>query len=133
MAKTVIFKGKETFGKDFTIIDTHANVKLVSNGMRAILNAIDKYEEKQAKAKKPVTLMDYQDIISDEVITQTGKLLGLSTEDTKKLENVSYSEVFNFYSKAANEFADMEIPSVDKIKQSLVGSNEEAVNTKAPK
>lgn len=133
MAKTVTFKGKEIFGKDFTIVDTHTNVKLVSNGMRTILEAIDNYEEKQAKAKKPVTLMDYQDIISDAVIAQTGKLLGLSEEDSKKLENVSYSEVFNFYSKTANDFADMEIPSVDRIKQSLVASNEEVTNTKDPK
>lgn len=132
MAKQVVFKGKEVLGKDFTIVDTHTNVKKVSNGMRAILEDLDKYEERQAKAKKPVTLMDYQDIISDEVIVQTGKLLGLSEEDTKKLENVSYSELFIFYSKAAEEFADMDIPSVDKIKESLQATNEVA-NEKDPK
>ena len=132
MAKQVVFKGKEVLGKDFTIVDTHTNVKKVSNGMRAILEDLDKYEERQAKAKKPVTLMDYQDIISDEVIAQTGKLLGLSEEDTKKLENVSYSELFTFYSKAAEEFADMDIPSVDKIKESLQATNEVA-NEKDPK
>lgn len=119
MSKKVEFKAKDVLGKDFTIVDTCANVKTVNNGMRAILNDLDKYEEKQAKAKKPVTLMDYSDIISTEVIKQTAKLLGLDEADAKKLENTSYSDIFAFYSKAANDFADMEIPTVDKIKQSL--------------
>lgn len=123
MAKTVVFKGKEAFGKDFAIVDTFNNVKLLNKGMRRILDAIDAYEEKQAKAKKNVTLMDYQDIISGLVIEETGKLLGLSKEDTKKLENVSYSEVFKFYSKATNDFLDMQVPDVTDIKGALTAGN----------
>ena len=131
MAKTVVFKGKDTFGKDFTIVDTFNNVKLLNKGMRRILDAIDDYEEKQAKAKKNVTLMDYQDIISDLVIEETGKLLGLDKEDTKKLENVSYSEVFKFYSQASNDFLDMQVPDVTDIKKALTAGN--ATNEEDPK
>lgn len=131
MAKTVVFKGKDTFGKDFTIVDTFNNVKLLNKGMRRILDAIDDYEEKQAKAKKNVTLMDYQDIISGLVIEETGKLLGLGKEDTKKLENVSYSEVFKFYSQASNDFLDMQVPDVSDIKKALTAGN--ATNEEDPK
>lgn len=131
MAKTVVFKGKDTFGKDFTIVDTFNNVKLLNKGMRRILDAIDDYEEKQAKAKKNVTLMDYQDIISSLVIEETGKLLGLGKEDTKKLENVSYSEVFKFYSQASNDFLDMQVPDVTDIKKALTAGN--ATNEEDPK
>ena len=131
MAKTVVFKGKDTFGKDFTIVDTFNNVKLLNKGMRRIIDAIDDYEEKQAKAKKNVTLMDYQDIISSLVIEETGKLLGLGKEDTKKLENVSYSEVFKFYSQASNDFLDMQVPDVTYIKKALTAGN--ATNEEDPK
>lgn len=131
MAKTVVFKGKDTFGKDFTIVDTFNNVKLLNKGMRRILDAIDDYEEKQAKTKKNVTLMDYQDIISSLVIEETGKLLGLGKEDTKKLENVSYSEVFKFYSQASNDFLDMQVPDVTDIKKALTAGN--ATNEEDPK
>lgn len=131
MAKTVVFKGKDTFGKDFTIVDTFNNVKLLNKGMRRIIDAIDDYEEKQAKAKKNVTLMDYQDIISSLVIEETGKLLGLGKEDTKKLENVSYSEVFKFYSQASNDFLDMQVPDVTDIKKALTAGN--ATNEEDPK
>ena len=131
MAKTVFFKGKDTFGKDFTIVDTFNNVKLLNKGMRRIIDAIDDYEEKQAKAKKNVTLMDYQDIISSLVIEETGKLLGLGKEDTKKLENVSYSEVFKFYSQASNDFLDMQVPDVTDIKKALTAGN--ATNEEDPK
>lgn len=126
MAKTVTFKAKDVLGKDFTIIDSNKNIKLVSKEMRELLENIDKYETKQAKDKKPVTVMDYQDIISDRVIKGTGKLLSLTKEDTDKLEDMSYSDVFKFYADVADKFLAMKIPDPTDIVEGLQAMNDVA-------
>ena len=132
MAKTVTFKAKDVLGKDFTIIDSNKNIKLVSKEMRELLENIDKYETKQAKDKKPVTVMDYQDIISDRVIKGTGKLLSLTREDTDKLEDMSYSDVFKFYADVADKFLAMKIPDPTDIVEGLQAMND-AAEEKDPK
>lgn len=132
MAKTVTFKAKDVLGKDFTIIDSNKNIKLVSKEMRELLENIDKYETKQAKDKKPVTVMDYQDIISDRVIKGTGKLLSLTKEDTDKLEDMSYSDVFKFYADVADKFLAMKIPDPTDIVEGLQAMND-AAEEKDPK
>ena len=132
MAKTVTFKAKDVLGKDFTIIDSNKNIKLVSKEMRELLENIDKYETKQTKDKKPVTVMDYQDIISDRVIKGTGKLLSLTKEDTDKLEDMSYSDVFKFYADVADKFLAMKIPDPTDIVEGLQAMND-AAEEKDPK
>ena len=132
MAKTVTFKAKDVLGKDFTIIDSNKNIKLVSKEMRELLENIDKYETKQTKDKKPVTVMDYQDIISARVIKGTGKLLSLTKEDTDKLEDMSYSDVFKFYADVADKFLAMKIPDPTDIVEGLQAMND-AAEEKDPK
>lgn len=124
MSKVVKFDAKNMLGKDFEVIDSFKNVKKVNAGVRGIFEAIDEYETKQTKAHKPVTMMDYQDIVASRVIENTGALLGLSKEDTAKLEDMSYSDVFKFYSKVANGFLDMDIPDPSAIKSVIQGGSE---------
>lgn len=133
MAKTVTFNAKDVLGKDFTIVDTNKNIKLVSKGMRNLLEAIDKYETKQQEANKPVTVMDYIDIISENVITETGKLLGLTKADTAKLEDMSYSDVFEFYSKVVDKFLAMKVPDPTDIQQGIEAMNKAAAEEQDPK
>lgn len=127
MAKVVNFSaGKDLFGRDFKVIDTLNNIKLVNNQMRDMFNDIEKYENKQAEAKKPVTVMDYQDIISKHVIAGSAELLGLSKADGKKLETISYSDVFDFYADAADKFLSMQVPDPTDIKNSIQSMNDAA-------
>lgn len=112
MAKVVSFKAKNVFGKDFNIVDTYDNVKKLNQGLIAMLKAIDELESKK---KDNVTLMDYQEVISEEVITQTGKILGLTKTDAEKLKDMSYSEVFDFYKEITDKFLHMAVPSVEGI------------------
>lgn len=126
MAKVVSFSAKETLGKDFKIIDTLENMHLVNQNMRDMFEAIDKYETKQAKDKQPVTVMDYQDIISKYVIKGVASLLGLTKEDAKKLDTMSYSDVFGFYSNVANKFLSMEVPDPTAIRQGIEDMNKAA-------
>ncbi len=133
MAKTVTFDAKEVLGKEYTVIDSNKNIKIVSKGMRNLLEAIDNYETKQAKEEKPVTVMDYVEIIDENVIAETGKLLGLTKTETAKLEDMSYSDVFKFYSKVVNDFLAMKVPNPTDIQNGIKAMNEVANEEKDPK
>ena len=133
MAKTVTFDAKEVLGKEYTVIDSNKNIKIVSKGMRNLLEAIDNYETKQAKEEKPVTVMDYVEIIDENVIAETGKLLGLTKTETAKLEDMSYSDVFKFYSKVVNDFLAMKVPDPTDIQNGIKAMNEVANEEKDPK
>lgn len=137
MAKVIKFDaGKAVFGKEFAIVDTFDNVQLVNKGVRRILEAIDKYDTDQNNSQKPSYLYDYQDIIAPLVIDEAGKLLGLSKEETKKLKGISYSEVFNFYKNAAQDFVSISIPSMELLSgafKSLATANDEEFAKQSPK
>lgn len=130
MAKVVSFKAKNVFGKDFHIVDTYDNVKKLNQGLIAMLKAIDELESKK---KDNVTLMDYQEVISEEVITQTGKILGLTKTDAEKLKDMSYSEVFDFYKEITDKFLHMAVPSVEGIRKAFGGSQVVEEEEKDPK
>lgn len=130
MAKVVSFKAKNVFGKDFNIVDTYDNVKKLNQGLIAMLKAIDELESKK---KDNVTLMDYQEVISEEVITQTGKILGLTKTDAEKLKDMSYSEVFDFYKEITDKFLHMAVPSVEGIRKAFGGSPVVEEKEKDPK
>ena len=133
MAKTVTFDAKEVLGKEYTVIDSNKNIKIVSKGMRNLLEEIDNYETKQAKEEKPVTVMDYVEIIDENVIAETGKLLGLTKTETAKLEDMSYSDVFKFYAKVVKEFLAMKVPNPTDIQNGIKAMNEVANEEKDPK
>lgn len=112
MSKSVTLKAEAVFGKNFTVVDTGKNVKLINAGLKKMYEAIDKMETNKGEQ---TTVMDYQETIQPVVIEETGKLIGLDKADTKKLEDISYSELFGFYSKAVNEFLGMDAPNVREI------------------
>ena len=82
MAKVVSFKAKNVFGKDFNIVDTYDNVKKLNQGLIAMLKAIDELESKK---KDNVTLMDYQEVISEEVVKYGGVVEDSLTKKTSFL------------------------------------------------
>lgn len=102
MAKTVTLKATTVLGKDFTIMDSMENIKKINEGIKQIYKRIDALDQK----KETVLFAEYNEVITDEVVKQVAKLLGLSKDDAKKLEDMSYNDLFTFYSTAVNEYAD---------------------------
>lgn len=125
MAKTATLKAKDVLGKDFTIIDSMNNIKKINAGMKAIYKSIDDMDKKN----KDATFADYNDAITEEVVKQVSNLLNLNKEDSEKLSTMSYSEMFDFYSKAVNDFTGMHTPSVremqNRIDQAQSTTNED--------
>ncbi|MCC4405601.1 hypothetical protein LMB75_05765 [Limosilactobacillus reuteri] len=113
MAKTVTLKATTVLGKDFTIMDSMGNIKKINEGIKQIYKRIDALDQK----KETVLFAEYNEVITDEVIKQVAKLLDLSKDDAKKLEDMSYNDLFTFYSTAVNEFTGMTTPSVREMQK----------------
>ena len=113
MAKTVTLKATTVLGKDFTIMDSMANIKKINEGIKQIYKRIDTLDQK----KETVLFAEYNEVITDEVVKQVAKLLDLSKDDAKKLEDMSYNDLFTFYSTAVNEFTGMTTPSVREMQK----------------
>ena len=113
MAKTVTLKATTVLGKDFTIMDSMENIKKINEGIKQIYKRIDALDQK----KETVLFAEYNEVITDEVIKQVAKLLDLSKDDAKKLEDMSYNDLFTFYSTAVNEFTGMTTPSVREMQK----------------
>lgn len=122
MAKTATLKSANILGKDMKIMDSMTNIKKINAGMKAIWKRLDALDEKE----EPVTIAEYNDAITDEVVKQVAKLLDLSKEDSKKLENMSYSDLFDFYSKVVNDFTGMTAPSVRGMQERMDRAVQEA-------
>ena len=122
MAKVVTFKAKEVLGQDFSVMDSNRNIKKLNKCLKDIYNAMTKLD-----GTKNSTLMDYIEAISELVIKGTADLLKLGKEDADKLSDMSYSEIFNFYSKTVNEFTGMTVPSVRAMEENAKSAIE---NTK---
>lgn len=113
MAKTVTLKATTVLGKDFTIMDSMGNIKKINEGIKQIYKRIDTLDQK----KETVLFAEYNEVITDEVVKQVAKLLDLSKDDAKKLEDMSYNDLFTFYSTAVNEFTGMTTPSVREMQK----------------
>lgn len=113
MAKTVTLKATTVLGKDFTIMDSMENIKKINEGIKQIYKRIDTLDQK----KDSVLFAEYNEVITDEVVKQVAKLLDLSKDDAKKLEDMSYNDLFTFYSTAVNEFTGMTTPSVREMQK----------------
>ena len=113
MAKTVTLKATTVLGKDFTIMDSMENIKKINEGIKQIYKRIDALDQK----KETVLFAEYNEVITDEVVKQVAKLLDLSKDDAKKLEDMSYNDLFTFYSTAVNEFTGMTTPSVREMQK----------------
>ncbi|OCW61564.1 hypothetical protein [Limosilactobacillus reuteri] len=113
MAKTVTLKATTVLGKDFTIMDSMGNIKKINEGIKQIYKRIDALDQK----KETVLFAEYNEVITDEVVKQVAKLLDLSKDDAKKLEDMSYNDLFTFYSTTVNEFTGMTTPSVREMQK----------------
>lgn len=123
MAKVVEINAKSWgLEKDYRLIDTPQNVKQISKDVREMFKKIsemDNEANRRAKAleegkdvsKLPVYFVtDYQLVVLDAVIKSLSALMHLTKEESKKLEDVSYSDMFNIYQELATKFIQMQIP-----------------------
>lgn len=115
MSKVVTLNAKDVLGKDYQVIDSFENVKKTSKGLIAMLNAMDEVETKAKEEKRDPLLPEYALVIDEYIIKNVAKLLNLGTEDTKKLSEMSRSDVAKFYEKVAEEFCQMRVPSMGAI------------------
>lgn len=123
MAKVVTFNAKDVLGQDFSVMDSTENVKKVSEGLKNVFAAIEKVDKEHPKNDQ--TVMDYNDAIVDAVVADTAELLHLSKEDSKKLQSMSYSEIFEFYNEVADKFLSMKVPSVQMMQETLANQSQE--------
>ena len=115
MSKVVTLNAKDALGKDYPVIDSFENVKKTSKGLIAMLNAMDEVETKAKEEKRDPLLPEYALVIDEYIIKNVAKLLNLGAEDTKKLTEMSRSDVAKFYEKVAEEFCQMRVPSMGAI------------------
>ena len=113
MAKTATLKAKNVLGKDFTIMDSMTNIKKINGGIKEIYKRINEIDNKE---DNPL-FAEYNEVITEEVVKQVAKLLDLTKEDAKKLENMSYNDLFVFYSTAVNSFTGMDAPRVRQMRE----------------
>ena len=128
MAKTVTLKATNVLSKDFTIMDSMGNIKKINEGIKQIYKRIDDLDQK----KETVLFAEYNEVITDEVVKQVAKLLNLSKDDAKKLEDMSYNDLFTFYSTAVSEFTGMTTPSVRQMQKNQEKAMQ-ALNNEDPK
>lgn len=123
MAKVVEINAKSWgLEKDYRLIDTPQNVKQISKDVREMFKKISEMdneanrrtkalEEGKDVSKLPVYFVtDYQLVVLDAVIKSLSALMHLTKEESKKLEDVSYSDMFNIYQELATKFIQMQIP-----------------------
>ena len=118
MSKVLIFDAKDTvLGKEYAVLDSMKNIKLVSSNVQKMFTEMDAMEtKKHEEGKATIILADYSDIVYPLIIDGVVKLLGLTGEDKKKLEdNVSFDEIKKFYEKVVNSFLDMQLPTNDRL------------------
>lgn len=121
MTKTVKFNAKDIFGKNFEIMDSFNNVKLVQNGLDKVYKAMDKADEEHTDKDGQIntSLLDYSNAIVPVILNETAVLLGLNKEDKEKLKGLSYSVIQDFYSQACEEFAGIPLPTVQSMQKQI--------------
>lgn len=125
--KQVEFKASDVFGRNFTIQDTMNNMKIVQQGMINVNNAINKLEEEKQKVDKNAVIywVDYSVAITPVILNSVCTLLGLTTkEDKKKMENLSYSYIQDFFVKACKEFTGIEPNTVQSMQRDMERARE---------
>lgn len=125
--KQVEFKASDVFGRNFTIQDTMNNMKIVQQGMINVNNAINKLEEEKQKEDKNAVIywVDYSVAITPVILNSVCTLLGLTAkEDKKKMENLSYSYIQNFFVKACKEFTGIEPNTVQSMQRDMERARE---------
>ena len=103
------------------------NMKIVQQGMINVNNAINKLEEEKQKEDKNAVIywVDYSVAITPVILNSVCTLLGLTAkEDKKKMENLSYSYIQNFFVKACKEFTGIEPNTVQSMQRDMERARE---------
>lgn len=110
MSKTVKFDSKDTkLDHDIVVMDSVSNVKMVANRVEKLLNAVDDLETKKAEENGSISLPDYIGVINPEIIAGFSELAGLTKTEQKLLNDISFSEIRDFYSEVVDKFLDMQL------------------------
>ena len=140
MTKKVTFNAKDVFGKTQTIMDTWNNVQIVQKGLDRIYKAMDKVDAENVKKRQEivkkareggatddeikqlslpeVSFLDYANVIDPIVVDEVETLLGLTTKaDKEKFNNLSYSDIEDFYAKVCKDFANIDLPSISHMQK----------------
>lgn len=129
MAIIVKFDAKDVLGKDYELMDTFDNVKIVAKGMEHLLDALNKEEEKKGDN---ITFLDYDEVINEETKKNVATVLGLTGEAAKKINGMSRSDVSEFYSELVEKFCQMEVPSVARMRK-IMEQAQSATTGQVPK
>ena len=111
--KQVSFKMGE---KEFHILDSNTNMKLASQGLRKILDAYNELEEKFDQQQKSPTILDYEDVGNPLIMEGVAKLLQLSKTEAKELDEMSFSDIQQFYSDVCDKFLNMPLATGDYLR-----------------
>lgn len=121
MTKTVKFNAKDIFGKNFEIMDSFNNVKLVQNGLDNVYKAMDKADKEHTDKDGQIntSLLDYSNAIVPVILNETAVLLGLNKEDKEKLKGLSFSVIQDFFGQACEEFVGIPLPTVQSMQKQI--------------
>ncbi|KOH02411.1 hypothetical protein LJ16_03620 [Lactobacillus johnsonii 16] len=115
MSKVVTLNAKNVLGKDFSVIDTFENVKKTNKGLLDMFKAMDDVEDKAKEEHRDPLLPEYGMVINEYILKNVTKLLNLGSEDAKKLNEMSRSDLAEFYQKVAEEFCQMQVPTMGAV------------------
>ena len=117
------------FGKSAVWLNSYLHDKGVQykQGKINVNNAINKLEEEKQKEDKNAVIywVDYSVAITPVILNSVCTLLGLtSKEDKKKMENLSYSYIQDFFVKTCKEFTGIEPNTVQSMQKDMERARE---------
>lgn len=135
MSKIVKLDAQNVLGREFSIMDTYNNGKIVGKGLRKVYQDLSALDDKSKKDPNSVNLVDYSTTIHADVMEEVPKLLHLSATETKKLQDsMSYSDMEKFYGDCCREFTGINLPTmtlVSNASQRLL-ANDQNGNSSSP-
>lgn len=129
MAKIVNFDVQKELGKSFSILDTPNNCKLTSKGLKGVFKAIDELDAKADKKNSTVDMTDYSNTMRDKTVDGVVELLHLNESEAKKLrEDVSFSEVQDFYANCCKKFVGYGLPTMAMLTHTVSHADDDATD-----
>lgn len=106
MSKIVKFDGNKIgINKEFSLIDSPANIKKISKHYKSLLEGINEDSD---------SLEDVTDnvlALAEAVCNGTADLLNLTKKEKDALENFSFDDQYNFFNECLKQFVGIVMPS----------------------